>query len=99
MAYNAPLQLATAALAATGYRASREAHHYRVVQSLAFTTGADARVVAQLDRFRKKRNISDYERAGVVADQEVKEMLALPESLSTSVREWLQTNYPEFVQE
>jgi hypothetical protein len=34
IAYNAALQLATAALAACGYRAGREAHHYRVIQSL-----------------------------------------------------------------
>ena len=56
IAYNAALQLATAALAATGYRDSREAHHYRVVRSLAYTIGADASVVTRLDRFRKKRN-------------------------------------------
>jgi hypothetical protein len=33
IAYNATLQVATAALAAAGYRASRESHHYRVIQS------------------------------------------------------------------
>ena len=64
LAYNAALQLATAALAATGYRAAREAHHYLVIQSLAYTTGTKADLVAQLDGFRKKRNVSDYERAG-----------------------------------
>jgi len=31
LAYNAALQMATAALAAAGYRAAREAHHYRVI--------------------------------------------------------------------
>ena len=30
IAYNAALQAATAALAASGFRASRESHHYRV---------------------------------------------------------------------
>jgi hypothetical protein len=39
IAYNASLQLATVALAASGYRASRDAHHYRVIQSLAYTNG------------------------------------------------------------
>jgi hypothetical protein len=33
ISYNAALQVAAAALAAAGYRASREAHHYRVIQS------------------------------------------------------------------
>ena len=31
ISYNAAQQLAKAALAAAGYRAAREAHHYRVV--------------------------------------------------------------------
>lgn len=47
IAYNAVLQLAVAALAAAGFRASRESHHYRVLQSLAYTVGTDARVIAR----------------------------------------------------
>jgi hypothetical protein len=39
IAYNAALQAATAALAAAGFRAAREQHHYRTVQSLALTIG------------------------------------------------------------
>ena len=37
IAYSAALQAATAALAAAGYRAARDTHHYRVIQSLAYT--------------------------------------------------------------
>lgn len=55
IAYNVALQAATAALAAAGYRAAREAHHYRVIQSLAYTIKVDASLIAQLDKFRKKR--------------------------------------------
>jgi hypothetical protein len=33
IAYNAALQAATIALAASGYRAGRESHHYRIIQS------------------------------------------------------------------
>ena len=47
IAYNAALQAATAALAAAGYRAAREAHHYRVIQSLAHTIKADPVLIAQ----------------------------------------------------
>jgi hypothetical protein len=36
LSYNAALQLAIAALAAVGYRASHEAHHYRAVQSFGY---------------------------------------------------------------
>ena len=37
IAYNAALQVATAALAAGGFRAGRIAHHYRTIQTLAQT--------------------------------------------------------------
>jgi hypothetical protein len=57
IAYNAALQAARAALAAAGYRATREQHHYRVIQSLRETIGADVALVNALDAFRKKRNI------------------------------------------
>src|ERR1700736_6504597 len=64
IAYNAALQAATAALAAAGYRATRDNHHYRVIQSLQFTSSPDRRTIDTLDRFRKKRNISSYDLAG-----------------------------------
>jgi hypothetical protein len=97
IAHNAALQLAIAALAATGYRAGREAHHYRAIQSLAFTIGASTDLVDQLDSFRKKRNISDYERAGAVSEQEAREMLSLAKSLRETVTAWLMKNHPQLV--
>jgi len=45
IAYNKALQGATAALAAAGYRASRESHHYRIIQSLELTVGKDAKFI------------------------------------------------------
>lgn len=94
IAYNAALQAATTALAASGFRPSREAHHYRTIQSLAHTIGAEPGVVAQLDRFRKKRNIGGYERAGAVSEQEAGEMLALAGKLRRDVEAWMKTTYP-----
>lgn len=58
IAYNALLQAATAALAAAGYRAARNAHHYRTLQSLAHTVGASRDMLRQVDAFRKKRNLT-----------------------------------------
>jgi hypothetical protein len=95
IAYNAGLQVATAALAASGYRAAHDSHHYRVIQSLAHTIGADAKVIYQFDRFRKKRNISGYERAGTVSDMEANEMFILAKELRRDVEEWLRSNHPE----
>jgi len=97
IAYNAALQAATAALAAAGYRAAREAHHYRVIQSLAHTIKADPVLIAQLDKFRKKRNISSYEQTGVVSEQEVREMVALAKNLRAEVIVWLKKTHPELL--
>lgn len=98
IAYNAALQAATAALAACGCRASRESHHYRVIQSLRFTIGAAPALVARFDLFRKKRNQGGYERAGAVSAQEAAEMLALARSLATEIRGWLRENHPGLIE-
>lgn len=95
IAYNAALQIATAALAAAGYRAGREAHHYRVIQSLAYTIKADTSLIKQFDAFRKKRNIGGYERAGLVSDHEASEMVSLAEYLKSEVLDWLKKHYPD----
>jgi len=98
ISYNAALQASTAALAACGYRASREAHHYRVIQSLALTIGADVSLVKQFDFFRKKRNIGGYERAGTVSAQEANEMIALAERIRQEVKNWLKSHHPALLQ-
>ena len=72
IAYNATLQTATAALAAARYRVKGEAHHYRVIQSLAYTIKAGATLIVQFDKFRKKRNISGYERNKVDRNQPIR---------------------------
>lgn len=98
IAYNAALQSATAALAASGYRAIREAHHFRVIQSLVYTIELPAALVTQFDFFRKKRNIGGYERAGMASDHEADEMLALAKDIRQKVEEWLIMNYPELLE-
>ncbi len=95
IAYNAALQAAIAALAAAGYRVARgESHHHRAVQSLAQTIGADAAFISKLDKFRKKRNIIDYEQAGTVSEQESGEILQLASDLRVAVEAWLRKEYP-----
>jgi len=97
IAYNAALQLATAALAASGYRARRDAHHYRVIQSLALTIGTDRMLVIRFDAFRKKRNITDYDRAGAVSEHEAEEMFDLARELYHLARKWLEAHHPELI--
>jgi HEPN domain-containing protein len=99
IAHNAALQAAAAALAAAGYRARKEGQHYHVIQSLAFTIKAEPAIIKQLDKLRQKRNISDYERAGLVTEQEAKEMVALARQLRDDVEEWIRANHPGLAKE
>lgn len=99
IAYNAALQVAVAALAVSGYRASRESHHFRAIQSLKHTIGLDSASIDLFDSFRKKRNIGGYERAGTVSEQEAKEMVALAQKLRIDIEKWLRLNYPDLFEE
>jgi uncharacterized protein (UPF0332 family) len=99
IAHNAAVQAAKAALAAAGYRARKEGQHYLVLQSLAFTIKTDAATIKQLDKFREKRNISDYERAGLVTEQEAEEMIALAKRLRRDIGQWLRAHYPRLTSE
>lgn len=95
IAYNAALQLAAAALAAAGYQAERANHHHHLIQSLGLTIGANANTIGKFDILRKKRNISDYERAETVSDLEADEMRKLAESLRKTVGAWIKKNHPK----
>ncbi len=95
IAYNAALQCAVAALSARGYHAAREAHHFRVIESLALTLGSELQASSdRLNEFRKKRNISTYARAGVTSEKEVREMMDLARDLRAQVETWLKANKP-----
>lgn len=97
IAYNAALQAATAALAAAGYRATRDNHHYRVIQSLEFRTAPGRKFIDTLEGFRKKRNMSSYDVSGAVSDKEAHEMFALATSLRVDVQKWIRATHPELL--
>ena len=94
IAYNAALQAATAALAAAGYRATRDSHHYRVIQSLSLTLGKDSSLIRSFDAFRKKRNVSNYDIGGGVSDRELQEMATIAQTLHDEVEQWIRANHP-----
>jgi hypothetical protein len=77
----------------------REAHHYRIIQSLAHTIQADTELIALFDQFRKKRNISGYDHAGMVSEQEAQEMVNLASCLRQDVEEWINENHPDLMEE
>ncbi len=98
IAYNAALKLASAALAAAGYRVGRGgSHHHHTIQSLTHTLGLEAETLRLLDRFRKKRNVAEYDKAGMVSRQEAQEMLALAIDLRKRLVRWLGDSHPELL--
>lgn len=94
IAYNAALQLAVLALAAEGYRPSRERAHERAIRSLEHTVGVPSGLVITLDAVRRSRNASNYERAGTVSPSEAREVLQLAYELRNMVLEWLAHCHP-----
>jgi hypothetical protein len=97
IAYNAALQLATAALAANGYRVDRGGgnQHYRTIDALSLTLGTDANTIKKLDIFRKKRHLSDYERVGATTGKDVDEMRSIAEKLKSDLLAWFDQNHPK----
>lgn len=100
LAYNAALQCAIAALAVAGYRVARgESHHHRAIQSLAFTLKPDGDFIAKLDKFRKKRNVSDYELAGAISNHEADEMGRVARKLRKELKAWVAREQPGLLEE
>ncbi len=97
IAYNAALQLATLALAASGYRPTRVRGHERAIQSLRHTVGLDQNLIDTLDAVRRKRNLSNYERAGVASPSEAEDVYQLVKELRLQVVTWLEEHYPELL--
>jgi len=71
----------------------------RECQADEHTIGADIEMISTLDAFRKKRNISDYERSGCVSVTKAREMFALARVLKNTVREWIREKHPHLAEE
>ncbi len=98
IAYSSALNCTAAALAASGYRPSREQHHYRLIHSLPLVMGKElSKATDRLECARRKRNIGIYERAGVISEGEAGEMLSLARNLRHRVEEYLRQSHPELV--
>jgi len=94
IAYNAALQLAILALSAEGYRPERQRSHERAVQSLRYTVDLSQDAIDTLDAVRRKRHLSNYERAGTASYQEAEEVYDLAVGLRQTVLDWLGINHP-----
>jgi len=98
IAYNAARMCCTIALYCHGYKVARgQSEHYRIIQSLIHTLGKEYKEMRDyLDSCRSKRNISDYDRAGAISQQEVNELIEATNELYAALRLWVTSNYPHY---
>lgn len=98
-AYSGALQLATIVLAASGFRAAAQRGHHAVVwQALPEVMGDGVGETAvYFDSCRALRNATDYDRAGVVSETEVDEVMRESEAFRDQVLDWLAKEHPRLV--
>ena len=94
LTYPAVLAIGAAGLAAAGYRAGKDRHHERVIDSLLHTVHTDSAVVARLHRFRRMRNEMTYERVGTVTGREAAGFVTLVNELRSALVAWLTAEHP-----
>ncbi len=97
LAYPAVLALGAAALAASGYRAGRDRHHERVIDSLMHTVGLESPIIGRLHRYRRLRNEMTYERVGRLNRQDAETLLSQAEDLRTAIMQWFASAHPHLV--
>ena len=93
VAYKAIMQLANAALQASGFRTltSKPGHHQTMIQSLVKTVGLETDRMIVLDALRKQRNIADYS-GDLVEDAAVAECILQAKQLLALTQSWLKNN-------
>jgi hypothetical protein len=100
IAYNAALKLCVILLHASGYRPEKTLQHYRTIAALPEILGEQWRDAADyLETCRRKRNIVEYDRVGVVTEQDAPELAAFCKELRQEVLAWLNENHPELAPE
>ncbi len=97
-AYKAIMQMANAALQASGYRTltSKPGHHQTMIQTLPKTLGLDTDLMIVLDALRKQRNVADYS-GDLVADSAVAECISHAEQLWVQLNAWLRREHSDLL--
>lgn len=98
IAYNAALKLCTIILYSEGFRAARDLQHYRTIQAMTLILGGDRKDdVAYLDACRKKRNVVEYQEAGVATEDQAGELVEFVRAFRTDVLAWLRKKHPKLL--
>ena len=98
-AYNAALQLCKLVIACSGYRVSGLGHHQVTFEAAQIALKEKGE--SYCDYFeicRRKRNVLDYDMAGVVTEVEAGELLLKTSEFSEIVETWLNTNFPHYLE-
>ena len=96
IAYNAALKLCTILLHASGYRPEKNLQHYRTIAALPLILSERMKDEADyLETCRRKRNIAEYDRAGVATEQDASELAAFCRELRQEVLAWLDKHHPQ----
>ena len=97
LAYDAVRALCDVALQACGYmvpKGSRQ--HERMIESLKFTLdGRWSEEADYLDRCRRRRHQSLYDRSGMTQQQDADELLSKAKDLFSTIQAWLRQTRPE----
>ena len=97
-AYNAVLQLATAVLYTSGYRAAGRGHHWITISVIPDVMGSDAQELADyFNNCRTKRHGVDYDRAHIISTDDVDELLHEAGLFRDKVLTWLKGNRPDLL--
>ena len=91
LAYQGILSCASALLLARGFRSASKGQHYYSIESLRETLPNDEQVDV-LQQIRNKRNIIQYEQAGIVSPSESHRILELAHEIFTRTKELLHTH-------
>jgi hypothetical protein len=99
-AFSAARTAATIALRASGYRTSIQVgHHAKTIESLELTINADSKMIQKMRTFSKKRNVTSYDSAGNVSEQELELAIKTAAELHRQVVAWLEKNHPELLKD
>ena len=89
-AYNAALQLCKLSIACAGYRVTSNAHHQKSFEIADLALGKSAYdFTSYFEYCRRKRNVLDYDKAGVVTEDESMELLEKVNEFENFVVDWL----------
>jgi hypothetical protein len=98
IAYNGALKLCTILLQASGYRAEKNLQHYRTIAALPLILGEQRKDDADyLEVCRRKRNTTEYDRAGEATEADATELIEFTKELRAEVLDWLKQHHPDFV--